>query len=60
MASNKPGNNDHDDDQQQPPYHRQDNGYVDFGEGLTKQQDVKNSLPPPRNPNRNDSGEDDD
>lgn len=56
-----PGRNDKDDDdEKQVPNRRQDDDYTDFSEGLSRLVEVKNSLPPPRNPNRDNSGDEDD
>lgn len=59
--AHRPGRNDKDDDEEkQAPLRRQDDGYVNFNEGLDKYIEVRNSVPPPRNPNRDDSGSEDD
>lgn len=62
MSSRRhPNPNDNDQDDSQPlPLHRQDDGYTNFNEGYRELVEVRNSLPPPRNPNRDDGGQEED
>lgn len=62
MSSRRyPDPNDNDQNEGQPvPLHRRDDGYTNFNEGYRELEEVRNSLPPPRNPNRDDSGQEDD
>ncbi len=62
MSSRRyPDPNDNDQNDGQPvPLHRRDDGYTNFNEGYRGLGDVRNSLQPPRNPNRDDSGQEDD
>ncbi|MCE1182079.1 MAG: hypothetical protein LWW81_07210 [Rhodocyclales bacterium] len=50
--------NDHEDNQP-ASQHQQNDDYTNFNEGYRELHEVRNSLPPPRNPYR-DSGEEED
>lgn len=56
-----PSLNDNDDNDGQPvPLHRRDDDHTNCNEGYRELDEVRNSLPPPRNPNRDDGGQEDD